>query len=148
MKNHQPGRPGAATLCASLLLFAGCATTSEPIAAIASAQTAINAASTDGAAEVSSAELTEARGKLERAKRLAADDRLAAHRLAEEAQADAELARARAMQQRSQRALNEVNTGLQQLRDELRRSSMQPPRSQPSGSPGTPGSTGSTPTPR
>lgn len=116
----------AATLIPGLLILAACATPEGPPASIAAAQTAIDAASSEGAAEQQAPELARARGKLERARQIAPTDRLRAHRLAEEAAADADLARARSAQQRSRRAMDEVNQSLQTLREELQRSAASP----------------------
>lgn len=127
MTHSSARRLRAASPIAGLLILAACATPSGPPASVAAAQVAIEAARSDGAEELSGPELARARGKLERAKQLAPSDRLRAHRLAEEAAADAELARARSAQQRSQRALAEVQQSMQTLRDELQRSAAQPP---------------------
>ena len=116
----------AASLIPGLLVLAACATPEGPPASIAAAQRAVDAANSEGAAQMAATDLARARGKLERARQIAPTDRLRAHRLAEEAAADADLARARASQQRSQRAMAEVNQSLQTLRDELQRRSAQP----------------------
>jgi multidrug resistance efflux pump len=127
MTNSSARRLHAACLMSGLLILSACATPEGPPASIAAAQSSIDAASADGAAEFSAAELAQARNKLERARQLASSDRLRAHRMAEEAGADAELARARAAQQRSRRALDEVKQSLQTLREELQRSAAQVP---------------------
>ena len=116
----------AASLIPGLLVLAACATPEGPPASIAAAQNALEAANSDGTAQLAAADLARARGKLERARQIAPTDRLRAHRLAEEAAADADLARARAAQQRSQRALDEVTQSLQTLREELQRRSALP----------------------
>ena len=116
----------AAPLIPLLLLAAACATPDGPPASIAQAQSRVDAAQADGAAEQATAELAQARSKLERARQLVPSDRLRAHRLAEEAGADAELARARATQQRAQRVLDELNQSLRTLREELQRGAAQP----------------------
>lgn len=119
-------RLGAASLIPGLLLLAACATPEGPPASLAAAQRAVDAANSDGAAQLAATDLARARGKLERARQIAPTDRLRAHRLAEEAAADADLARARASQQRSQSAMAEVNQSLQTLREALQRRSAQP----------------------
>jgi hypothetical protein len=66
--------------------------------------------------------------KLERARAFAqAGDTPAALRWAEQAQADAELARARAASERSRRSAQEVQASLRALRDELDRSTRDTP---------------------
>lgn len=127
MTHSSARRLRAASLIAGLLILAACATPSGPPASVAAAQAAIDAARSDGAEALSGPELSRARAKLERARQLVPSDRLRAHRLAEEAAADAELARARSAQQRSQRALAEVQQSMQTLRDELQRSAARPP---------------------
>lgn len=127
MTNSSARRLQAACLISGLLLLAACATPDGPPASLAAAQGSIDAATADGTAEFAAAELAQARSKLDRARQIAPSDRLRAHRMAEEASADAELARARAAQQRSRRALDEVNQSLQALREELQRSAAQTP---------------------
>lgn len=116
----------AASLIPGLMILAACATPEGPPASLAAAQGAIDAASSEGASDLSAPELARSQGKLERARQIAPTDRLRAHRLAEEAAADADLARARAAQQRSKRAVDEVNQSLQTLREELQLRTAQP----------------------
>ncbi|MBB2485342.1 DUF4398 domain-containing protein [Mitsuaria sp. WAJ17] len=116
----------AASLISGLLALVACATPEGPPASIAAAQNAVDAASSDGTAQLAALDLARARSKLERARQIAPTDRLRAHRLAEEAAADAELARAQATRQRSQRAMEEVQQSLQTLREALQGRSAAP----------------------
>lgn len=109
----------------SVLVLGACASAPIPSAvpAIASGDAAVEAARTDGATETGSTPLAQARTKLEKAKILLKDGKeLEAYRLAEEAQADANLARAQSQTERSAKALNEINASLQVMRDEMERS--------------------------
>jgi hypothetical protein len=116
-------------LCAGVV-FALAACASKPVAepALAAGSASVEAARSSGAPELASGELNEARTKLERARALAQSGRnVEAVRLAEQADVDAQLARARAGSEKSRRALAEVEASLRTLREELSRT---PPRTQ------------------
>ncbi|MFM9916502.1 MAG: DUF4398 domain-containing protein [Rhizobacter sp.] len=129
--------PILATLLATgALALTGCAHTPSPAPSLASSSASVEAARSAGAPELAAAELNEARSKLERARALAAaGDERGAIRLAEQADVDAQLARARAGSERSRRAVTELEAGLQTLRDELSRSAAKQPVLQPSTAP-------------
>lgn len=126
-----------ATLLASgALAVTGCAHTPSPAPSIAASAASVEAARSGGAPELASAELNEARSKLERARALAAaGDERGAIRLAEQADVDAQLARARAGSERSRRAVTELEAGLQTLREELSRAAAKQPVQAPSNAP-------------
>jgi hypothetical protein len=114
-----------AVICAALALSAvGCATTPVPNEKIAVAQSSVQRAEQAGAPELAPVEMAAARDKLARAERAAADhDALPATRLAEQADADAQLAEATAQEQRSHKAAVEFDANLQALRQESLRTS-------------------------
>ena len=110
----------ALALCAAFL--AACASTPAPREELAVARAAVDQAQASGASELAPLDLTAARQKLERANAaLQAGDHLIARRLAEQAQADAQLAAARADAEKSRRAVAEVEASIRALRDELSR---------------------------
>lgn len=102
--------------------IAGCASPPPAGPAIAAGAASVDAASAAGAPELAAPEINDARNKLERARALAAaGNEVEAKRLAEEADAQAQLAGAKAGSERSRRAVAEVEASLQTLRDELGR---------------------------
>jgi hypothetical protein len=104
-----------------LVLAAACAGAPRPNAQLAVSQAAVDRASAEAAADAP-VELAAARDKLARAHiAFAAEDYALAARLANEAEADANLAQAQARSARSARALTEVRQGVDQLNDEMRR---------------------------
>ena len=118
---HLPALLGACAL-AGLSLISGCATPVSSAPSIAAGAASVEAARSAGAPELDAIDLNEARSKLEKARALAAagDDR-GAMRMAEQADVDAQLARAKAGSERSRLAVTELENGLQTLRDELNR---------------------------
>lgn len=129
-------------------LLAACATQPPATNALAASATAVEVARSAGAPEYAAVELNAARTKLERARVLAQAGRnLEAIRMAEEADADAQLARAKAAAERSRRAADEVNASLRTLREEMARQSGgatpgTPPGTSPGMSPSTPPGSG------
>ncbi len=121
------------TLLASVALaVAGCANPPSPAPSIAASSASVEAARSAGAPELAAVELNEARNKLERARAAAtAGDERSAIRLAEQADVDAQLARAKASSERSRRAVTELEAGLQTLRDELNRAAQKQPVTAP-----------------
>jgi hypothetical protein len=109
-----------ATYCAVLALAAGgCATTPLPNEKLAVAKASVQRAEQAGAPELAPVEMAAARDKLARAERAAADrEAEPATRLAEQANADAQLAEASAEEQRSHKASMELDASLQALRQE------------------------------
>lgn len=112
--------------CAALLI--GCANDPPTAPSIAAGAAALETARSSGAPEYAAADLDQARGKLERARALAqAGKNHQAIRMAEQAEVDAQLARATAGSERSARALNEVEASLRTLREELNRAATAQP---------------------
>ena len=112
-------------LSAALVLGAGlsaCASTPAPIAEMAVAAAAVQAATTTGTRESAPAQLQLATDKLSRARQALVDgDPARARRLAEQAQLDAELAQVQAQAQRSRVAAQESQAAARALREELDR---------------------------
>ena len=106
----------------AVLTLPGCASTGDmPREEMAVARAAVDRASGPAAAEAP-IEVSLAREKLERANAaVARKDYDEAKRLAEKAEADANLAEAKSHSVRSDRALGEVREGIRQLREELAR---------------------------
>ncbi len=119
----------AAWLTAGAL--AACAGTPQSAPFIAASTASIDAARAAGASELAPVPLDDARAKLQQAQALAQSGRNEdAIRLAQQADVDAQLARARAGAERSRRSAAEVDASLQVLQDELNR--RQQPAVQPS----------------
>ncbi len=126
----------ASLMASGALAVTGCAHTPSPAPSMAATAASVEAARSAGAPEMAAAELNAARSKLDRARALAAEgDERGAIRLAEEADVNAQLARARAGSERSRRAVTELEAGLQTLRDELNRAAAKQPVSAPSTAP-------------
>jgi hypothetical protein len=107
-----------------LLTVAGCVTVPPaPTESLDLAQHAIADAQRDGAAEFAPSYLQAAQDKLADANREAArsDGYIPAERLAEEAQADAQLAAATARAMKADRSANEIDQGMNALRTESQR---------------------------
>jgi Domain of unknown function (DUF4398) len=113
-----------AVVCAAFALSAaGCVTTPVPNEQIAVAKSAVQRAEQSGAPELAPVEMAAARDKLARAEKAAADhDAGPATQLAEQANADAQLAEATAQEQHSRKAATEFDASLQALRQETQRS--------------------------
>jgi hypothetical protein len=113
-----------AVIAAAVLAMAGCASTPIPNEKIALAKASVQRAEQSGAPEFAPVELAAARDKLTRAEKAAADrEAQPATMLAEQANADAQLAEATAIQQRSHKAATEFDASMQALRQESMRSS-------------------------
>jgi hypothetical protein len=115
---------GIAACGAIVVALAACA--SNPLAdeKIAVAKASVQRAEGSGAPELAPVELATARDKLARAEQAnTARDLLPATQLAEQANADAELAEATAQQHRSHKAAMEFDTSMETLRQESMRSS-------------------------
>jgi uncharacterized sporulation protein YeaH/YhbH (DUF444 family) len=121
MKLNLTPLAGAALAAAALL--AGCASPPPTEPALTTSAKALDTARSAGAQEYATAELAVANSKLEQARTLAAAGKAReALRLAEQAEVDAQYARAHAATERSARALGEVEASLRTLREELNRS--------------------------
>lgn len=109
--------------CALGLALAGCASVPAPTDRMAVAREAV--ARADGTPEVlalAPSDVERARMKIAGAERaMAARDYEAARRLADEAEADARAAEARALVMKNERALGEVRQALAKMREELAR---------------------------
>jgi uncharacterized iron-regulated membrane protein len=117
-----PLATGAAII--ALLAAAGCATTPIPNEKIAVAKASLQHAEQSGAPELAPVEMSEARDKLSRAEKAAADhDAQPATELAEQANIDAQLAEATAQEKKSHKAAMEFDASMQALRQESMRSS-------------------------
>ncbi|OYT99252.1 MAG: hypothetical protein CFE40_05100 [Burkholderiales bacterium PBB1] len=109
-------------LATCAIAVTGCGSTPSAAPSIAAGAASLEAARSAGAPELDAVDLNEARNKLEKARALAtAGDDRGAMRMAEQADVDAQLARAKAGSERSRLAVVELETGLQTLRDELNR---------------------------
>lgn len=119
-------RRAARLLAAGLALavLAGCASqrAAEAEPALAAGAASLEAARAAGAPEYAPVLLDAASAKLERAQLLLSHgDARQARQLAQEADLDAQLARASAGAERSQRALTEIEAALRTLRQEVER---------------------------
>jgi hypothetical protein len=105
----------------ALMLLAACSSIPPPREQLAVSKSAVERASGPAAAEAP-VELAMARDKLERANlAMGSKDYVDARRLAEQAEADANLAEAKARSMRSAGALQEVRDGIRMLREEMGR---------------------------
>ena len=112
----------AALGAAIALSAAGCVTTPIPNEKIAVAKSSVQSAEQAGAPELAPVEMAAARDKLARAEKAAADrNAQPATDLAEQANADAQLAEATAQEKHSRRAAMELDASLQALRQESSR---------------------------
>jgi len=124
MSTHAFSPAAVALLGLTLLGIAGCATTPPPNEQMAVARTAVADAVSAGAADYASVDLRNAQDELDRANTaMGARDYERAQRLAESAEADANLAATRARSAKSQRAVAEVKESIRVLREELARAS-------------------------
>lgn len=115
-----------ATLGFGLFAFAmaGCATVKAPTEQLAVSKMAVSNAASAGGNEFASAEMRSAQDKLDRANQaMAAKDYENAESLAEQAQADAQLATAKARTGKAQKAADAVQEDSRVLRKELDRKS-------------------------
>jgi hypothetical protein len=116
-----PLATGAAII--ALVAAAGCATTPIPNEKIAVAKASLQHAEQSGAPELAPVEMAQARDKLGRAEKAAADhDAQPATELAEQANVDAQLAEATAQEKKSHKAAAEFDASMQALRQESLRS--------------------------
>ena len=109
----------------ALLLLGSCASSGPaPVDQIATSKATMAQAQRSGAQEYAAVELLAARDKLDRAdEAMRAGRNDDARRLAEESEADALLAEAKARTAQSQKAVKEVQQAIETLRAELERSS-------------------------
>jgi hypothetical protein len=125
MRLPPPLTRGLAGCAAIVMTLAACATT-NPLAdeKIAVAKASVQHAEESGAPELAPVELAAARDKLARAEKANTDRQgLPATQLADQANADAQLAEATARQQRSHKAAMEFDASMLALRQESMRTS-------------------------
>jgi hypothetical protein len=125
MRLPPPLTQGLAGCAAIVMTLAACATT-NPLAdeRIAVAKASVQHAEESGAPELAPVELAAARDKLARAEKANTDRQgLPATQLADQANADAQLAEATARQQRSHKAAMEFDASMLALRQESMRTS-------------------------
>lgn len=109
-------------LSATLCLMAGCASTPEPVAEMATARAAVAAVEDTDVRRLAPVELDRAKTKLARAESALEDrDRDEARRMAEESLADAKLARAQTDALTAQRSADELEQSIEVLRSEIDR---------------------------
>ena len=105
-----------------IVILTGCSSVPEPVAEMASARTAVRSVQDTDAAELSPVLLDRAKTKTQRAESAMRDENYAeARRLAEEALADAELARAQADALIATRNAEELEESIKVLRGEIDR---------------------------
>jgi hypothetical protein len=113
-------------LLAAALAATGCAGAPLPDDALARADFALRRAERAGAGEHAPLELRNARKALERAQGLAREDeRIAARRAAELAQAEAELAESLSLADQAERTARQAEENLERMRDQLQRRDME-----------------------
>lgn len=113
---------GTTIVAAVLVGVSACASTPIPNEKMAVAKASVQRAEQAGAPEFAPVELAAARDKLARADKAAADRKAdVASQLADQANADAQLAEARAMQERSHKAALEFDASMLALRQESTR---------------------------
>jgi septal ring factor EnvC (AmiA/AmiB activator) len=125
-RRKSPHRTVPLSLAAAALLALGaCSSPKPPVAEMAVGQSTVDRASTAAAAEAP-IELSTARQKIELAHvAMAKKDYQTARQLAEQAEADAALAEAKAKLNRSDRDLTEVRDSIRQLREQANRDNPQ-----------------------
>ena len=107
-----------------LVLVAACSSVPPPTEEMALARAAVDQAQASDAPELAPVELNSARAKLTRATQaMDAKDYGQARRLAQESEADAQLAQARARSAKSGKAVAELQESIRVLREELNRKS-------------------------
>lgn len=112
-------RTGILFFCCGFLLMA-CASVPPPKEQLAVSQATMSKAEEAGAFELAPLEFTAAQEKLREAQvAMERKDNLAALRLAEQAQVDADLAYYKARSAQAQKAVRQLNEGIEALRREL-----------------------------
>jgi hypothetical protein len=107
-----------------MMAAAGCATSPIPDERIAVAKDSVQRAEQSGAPELAPVEMAQARDKLTRAEKAAADrNSQPATELADQANVDAQVAEATAQEKKSHQAAMELDASLQALRQESLHSS-------------------------
>ncbi len=124
-RGFSPTSLGLATLLTGLgLLVSGCAGLPAPTEQLAVSTAAVSRAGGAGGGEIAPADMQMAREKLAKAQQAMLDEDYARARdLAQEAQADAQLAEAKALSSKARQAADELKEGNRILRDEMDRKS-------------------------
>ena len=105
-----------------LIVMASCASTRPPTDELARSQAAINQAEQVGARDYAPLELREAKKKLDEARQLLErKDYERATRRAHEAEVDAELAEAKTLSGKAQKAVKELKESIKTLKEEILR---------------------------
>lgn len=117
------GRIGGLALAfATAIGITACASTPPPVAELAVSKAAVAEAVSAGGPELAPAQMQTARDKLDRANlAMAAKDYGKALSLAQEAQADAQLASSQAHTAKARKAASELSEGSRVLREEIER---------------------------
>lgn len=115
-------QPGTALLAATVLALGACASAPVPTEQLAVTTAAVAQAVSVGGQELAPTEMSAARDKLMRAQlAVAAKDNDQALRLAQQAQADAQLAGAKAEASKARKAQAELDEAARVLREEMAR---------------------------
>jgi predicted outer membrane protein len=102
--------------------LSGCSTTPKPVAEISAAKTALTSAESEEAIKYAPVRMDRARQKLKRAQYAISNENYKeAKRLAMEAQADAELAKAITAKTETDQAVTELENSIKVLREEIMR---------------------------
>lgn len=105
-----------------LIALAGCSSMPRPDAELAGASAALMSAQNQGATQYAPVSMDRAREKLQQAEKAIQKEKYGqAKRLAEEAQADAELALATAGKEEAELAVREMEISIEVLREEIMR---------------------------
>ncbi|MEJ2621620.1 MAG: DUF4398 domain-containing protein [Candidatus Thiodiazotropha sp.] len=111
-----------ALLTMMLVVLSGCSSAPKPVAEISAAETALTAAESEDVNKHAPVRMDRARQKIKQAKvELGKQNYATAKRLAQEAQADAELAKAIANKAEADRAVSELENSIKVLREEIMR---------------------------
>ena len=122
LKSYQTHK--LAIVAVAAILIAGCASNPGPIEQMATSRAAVSSANSAGANEYAPIQLKLAMDKMSGAERaMANQDYVLARQLAEEAQADAQLAGAAARSAKAQKAADAVQEDSRVLRQEIDRKS-------------------------
>lgn len=105
-----------------VVVFASCASTKPPMQELAQTEAVINQADQVGAEEYAPLEIRESRKKLQQARELEAKEKYdEAKRLAVRAEVDAELAEAKALSEKAQKAIQQLGASIKLLKEEIER---------------------------
>jgi hypothetical protein len=112
----------AGALLAPALMLGGCASTPEPVAEMATARSTVNSVEAVDVRQMAPVQLDRAQTKLERAEAALREENYdEARRLAQEAQADAQLAEALTEARIAQRNAEQIEQSIEILRREIER---------------------------